>query len=65
MLYMQGCEVNMNVLELTKLNAQDVQTYEIELDLAEERHTISNDQWCDLMSRFLHTFGNLNETIKI
>ena len=55
----------MNAIELTKLNATDVQTYEIELDLAEERHAISNDQWCDLMSRFLHTFGNLNETIKI
>ena len=62
---MQDCEVNVDTLQITKLNAQDVQTYEIELDLADERHAISNDQWCDLMSRFLHTFGNLNETIKI
>lgn len=51
----------MNTLKLTKLDATDVQAYEIELDIAEEQHKINTEQWCDLMSRFLHTFGALNE----
>ena len=48
-----------------KLTDEDVTVYQDELDILEEKHTINNDEWCSLMTRFLHTFGAFNENIKI